>query len=58
MSITMQQAQRRVRYRAALVLIEIGKAITAVGARVSATGVEITRLGAYMRKANQELPKP
>lgn len=57
MSITMQEAQRRVRYRAALVLIEIGKGITALGAKVSAAGVEITRLGAYMRKANQELPK-
>lgn len=57
MSITMQEAQRRVRYRAALVLIEIGKAITAAGAKVSAAGVEVTRLGAYMRKANQELPK-
>ena len=57
MSITMQEAQRRVRYRAAIILIEIGKAVTALGARASATGVEVTRLGAYMRKANQELPK-
>lgn len=57
MSITLQEAHRRVRYRAALVLIEIGKAITALGAKVSAVGVEITRLGAIARKANQELPK-
>lgn len=57
MSVTLQEAHRRVRYRAAIVLIEIGKAIQALGAKVAAAGVEITRLGAYMRKANQELPK-
>ena len=57
MSATLQEAHRRVRYRAAIVLIEIGKGIQALGAKVAAVGVEITRLGAYMRKANQELPK-
>jgi len=57
MSITLQEAHRRVRYRAALVLIEIGKAITVLGAKVAAVGVEVTRLGAIARKANQELPK-
>lgn len=58
MSITLQDAQRRVRYRAALVLIEIGKAIQALGAKVTAAGVEVTRRGAVMRRDNQELPKP
>lgn len=48
---------RRVRYCAALVLIEIGKTITVLGAKVAAVGEEITRLGAVARKANQELPK-
>lgn len=57
MSITLQEANRRVRYRAALVVIEIGKGTQALGTKVAAVGVEITRLGAYMRKANQELPK-
>lgn len=57
MSTTLQEAQRRVRYRAAIVVIEIGKAIQALGTKVAGVGVEVTRLGAYMRKANQELPK-
>lgn len=54
---TFADAQRRVRYRAAIVLVEIGKGIQQLGGRVTAAGVETTRLGAYMRKANQELPK-
>lgn len=54
---TLADAQRRVRYRAAIVVIEIGKALQALGAKVAAVGVEITRLGAFARKANQELPK-
>lgn len=57
MSMTLQEAHRRVRYQASLVLIKIGKAITALGAKVAAVGVEVTRLGAIARKANQELPK-
>lgn len=58
MSSTLQEAHRRVRYRAALVLIEIGKAVMKLGFRVTDAGEEITRLGAVARKANQELPKP
>lgn len=54
---TFADAQRNVRYRAAIVLIEIGKGIQALGAKVAAVGVEVTRLGAYMRRDNQEIPK-
>lgn len=58
MSITLQEAHRRVRYRAAIVLIEIGKGIMKLGFRVTDAGEEVTRLGAVARKANQEVPKP
>lgn len=53
-----EEFARRVRYRAALVLIEIGKRIMKLGFRVTDAGEEITRLGAIARKANQEVPKP
>lgn len=48
---TFADAQRRVRYQLGLLVIAIGKAVTAAG-------VEITRRGAVMRRDNQELPKP
>lgn len=58
MSVTLQEAHRRVRYRAALVLIEIGKGIMKLGFWVTDAGEEVTRLGAIARKANQKVPKP